>query len=70
MAADNVTAYLSEAERLRNIYRGRMKIYAAMEIDYLGPDWGRHTHSLHLCPWITASDPCTLFRLRMATGLT
>ncbi len=40
MAADNVTAYLSEAERLRNIYRGRMKIYAAMEIDYLGPDWG------------------------------
>ena len=36
MAADNVTAYLSEAERLRNIYRGRMKIYAAMEIDYLG----------------------------------
>ena len=40
MSLDDVPAYLAEVDRLRNIYGDRIKLYAAMEIDYLGPQWG------------------------------
>lgn len=40
MSQDNVTAYFSEVERLRAEYGDRIKLYAGMEIDYLGPQWG------------------------------
>lgn len=40
MSAEDVPAYLAEVERLRDKYGERIKLYAAMEIDYLGPQWG------------------------------
>lgn len=40
MRMENVPSYLSEVERLRELYEGRISLYAGMEIDYLGPDWG------------------------------
>lgn len=40
MSFDDVPAYLAEVDRLRDVYGDRIKLYAAMEIDYLGPQWG------------------------------
>ncbi len=40
MSFDDVPAYLAEVSRLRDIYGDRIKLYASMEIDYLGPQWG------------------------------
>lgn len=40
MAFDDVPLYLAEVERLRAEYGDRIHIYASMEIDYLGPQWG------------------------------
>ena len=39
MARDAVKAYLAEVERLQTLYGSRLRIYAGMEIDYLG-DYG------------------------------
>lgn len=43
MKRDDVGAYIEEAERLKELYEGRMEILAGMEIDYLGPKWGPHS---------------------------
>lgn len=40
MAADEVTAYLAECERLQCIYGDKIRLFAAMEIDYLSSEWG------------------------------
>ena len=40
MAKEAVPLYLDEAMRLRQLYRGRMRIYISMEIDFLGKEWG------------------------------
>lgn len=40
MPADTVGAYMEEARRLAGEYHGRMALYAGMEVDYLGPQWG------------------------------
>lgn len=40
MSKDDVPSYLAEVDRLRDAYGDRIKLYAAMEIDYLGPHWG------------------------------
>ena len=40
MAFEDVPAYLAEIARLRDLYGDRIQIYASMEIDYLGSDWG------------------------------
>ncbi|MCM1483952.1 MAG: histidinol-phosphatase [Muribaculaceae bacterium] len=40
MSESDVPTYLAEVDRLRKKYEGRMKVYAAMEIDYLGSEWG------------------------------
>lgn len=40
MSRDSVDYYLKECQRLKELYAGRMNIYAGMEIDYLGPQWG------------------------------
>lgn len=40
MSLDDVDEYVKEVDRLRKLYDGRIRLYAAMEIDYLGPKWG------------------------------
>lgn len=41
MSMESVPIYLSEVERLNRIYMSApIRFYAAMEIDYLGDDWG------------------------------
>lgn len=40
MHVEEVQAYLAEVRRLREAYAGRIELYAAMEVDYLGPQWG------------------------------
>lgn len=50
MKAEQVPVYLAEAGRLRDMYAGRMAIYASMEIDYLSPDWGASIPYFHELP--------------------
>lgn len=40
MTKDDVAAYLDEVNRLKAHYASRIHIYASMEIDYLGEQWG------------------------------
>lgn len=40
MARESVDAYLAEARRLKGVCEGRCRIYASMEIDFLGAQWG------------------------------
>ncbi len=40
MPAIQVPEYLAEVARLRSLYAGRLNLYAGMEVDYLGDDWG------------------------------
>lgn len=40
MKAEDVDAFLKEAERLKEQYRGRMKVLTGMEIDYVSPEFG------------------------------
>ncbi len=37
---DRVVEYLNEFKRLREGYGAKLKLYASMEIDYLGDEWG------------------------------
>lgn len=39
MSKNDVPAYLQEIERLKNLYKGKINLYASMEIDFLN-DWG------------------------------
>ena len=43
MPLSEVQPYLDEVKRLRDVYGDRINLYAAMEIDYLGPQWGPST---------------------------
>lgn len=43
MRADSVPAYLAEAQRLKELYDGRMTVLTGMEIDFFGPEWGAHS---------------------------
>lgn len=40
MRESDVRSYLDEVVRLRDVYGDRINLYASMEIDYLGDDWG------------------------------
>ena len=40
MDAADVDAYMAEVRRLQLKYEGQIRLYAAMEVDYLGPQWG------------------------------
>ncbi len=40
MSKADVPLYLAEFKRLSELYSGKINLYAAMEIDYLGPQWG------------------------------
>lgn len=40
MSADDVPAYLAEAERIADIYKGRCRFLKGMEIDYINAEWG------------------------------
>ncbi len=45
MSKDDVPLYLAEFHRLKEKYGDRINLYASMEIDYLGPQWGpRHEY--------------------------
>lgn len=39
MSAEQVPVYLAEAKRLRELYQGKMSVYASMEIDYMSENW-------------------------------
>lgn len=41
MSEADVPAYLAEVDRLRSVLPS-IRLFASMEIDYLGPDWGPH----------------------------
>lgn len=43
MTHGSVLEYLAEIARLRDLYGSEINIYASMEVDYLGNDWGAHT---------------------------
>lgn len=40
MSLEDVPLYISEVKRLQNKYGNRIRLYTAMEIDYLGDEWG------------------------------
>ncbi len=40
MSMEQVPLFLDEVARLKALYAGKIRFYAAMEIDYLGEDWG------------------------------
>lgn len=40
MSQDDVPAYLAECTRLKLLWRDKINLYSAMEIDYLGAHWG------------------------------
>lgn len=40
MSSADVPAYLDEISRLRAVYGGQTDIFAGMEVDWLGKDWG------------------------------
>ena len=40
MSHESVAEYLAEVKRLLTLHADRIHLYAAMEIDYLGPEWG------------------------------
>ena len=40
MSRESVPEYLQEVERLRKVYGDKINLYASMEIDYFGDDWG------------------------------
>lgn len=40
MLKSDVKAYLDEFRKLKDEYAGRLSLYAGMEVDYLGADWG------------------------------
>ncbi len=40
MKQEDVDVYLNEVERLKGVYGDVINLYASMEIDYIGPEWG------------------------------
>lgn len=40
MRSEAVSEYLAEFRRLRALYAPSLRLYAGMEVDYLGPEWG------------------------------
>ncbi len=40
MTTEDVPRYFDEFRRIKKEYDGQIKIYAGMEVDYLGPQWG------------------------------
>ncbi|MDE7382153.1 MAG: histidinol-phosphatase [Muribaculaceae bacterium] len=42
MREEDVPVFLTEADRLREMYDGRMRILKGMEIDFLSSSWGPH----------------------------
>lgn len=40
MTFESVETYLAEFRRLRELHEGQIKLYCAMEIDYIGDGWG------------------------------
>lgn len=50
MTEADVSLYFDEVARLKALYAGRINLYASMEIDYLGPEWGPSTSYFQLLP--------------------
>ncbi len=40
MSEADVAPFLAEVDRLQALHAGRIRLYKAMEVDYLGPQWG------------------------------
>ena len=40
MSKDDTISYFKEIDRLRSMYRGKINLFASMEIDYLDESWG------------------------------
>ena len=40
MSKDDAISYFKEIDRLRSMYRGKINLFASMEIDYLDESWG------------------------------
>lgn len=68
MAAADVSGFLSTVSRLNEKYCGKIRFYAAMEIDYLGEKWGASSayfrnlpldyriSSVHFIPALTTGE--------------
>ena len=83
MSLESVPEYLAEVKRLQELYAGRIHLYAAMEIDYLGPEWGPASDyfrglaldysigSVHCVPsdsgYVDGDGRCEAFREKMHT---
>lgn len=50
MSEESVPEYLREVKRLKEEYAGQIRLYASMEIDYLGPQWGPATEYFQQLP--------------------
>lgn len=50
MKFEDVDAFISEADRLKVFYTGKMEILKGMEIDYLSPSWGPHSEYFRSLP--------------------
>lgn len=46
----DVPAFLKEADRLKRLYEGKMKVLAGMEIDYISPQFGPHIDYFRMLP--------------------
>lgn len=43
MKENDVPAYLAEADRLKELYKGKMSILKGMEVDFISSAWGPHS---------------------------
>lgn len=50
MSAESVPQYLDEAQRLKDIYAGKMSVLTGMEIDFISKDFGPHIDYFHKIP--------------------
>lgn len=69
MSEAAVAEYLDTVARLNDMYRGKVKFYAGMEIDYLGEEWGASAEyfrnlpldyrisSIHFIPSLVTGEP-------------
>lgn len=50
MKAEDVSSYITESERLKKLYAGKMRVLTGMEIDYISESFGPQTEYFHTMP--------------------
>lgn len=50
MSWQDVDSYISEGNRLKNLYKDKMQIFVGMEVDYLSPEFGPHNPEIQSLP--------------------